>query len=136
MKKVISIFAISCCLLTISGCGDSKPDDIPQPYYKAAVQFIDVLDQVLDVEMDFETAYDETEYYVEIMEGYGNYEEIEDREKRIAAYGLAATALSASMIRMHLDPNCMTGYAEEGLQKLLEDRNDFAENFNIKIREE
>ncbi len=125
LKKVISVFTTSCLLMTIAGCGDSKPDGMPDPFYKAGVQFINVLDQVLDVEMDYETAYNETKLYVDVMEGYKD-EDIK--------YSLIAA--NAGTIRLNFSPDNLLGYSEKGLTTLLEDRNDFAEDFNVKAREQ
>lgn len=137
MKKFISLLSAFMIATAFVGCSSNdKPEDMPEAYYKAGVKFINILDQVLDVEMDFETAYEETEYYVDVMKGYGDYEDIEDEEEQMKVLLLSSTASSAFLIRFNLNPNGLAGYAEDGLEELLEDRNRFAKYFNIEEREE
>lgn len=128
-KKIIAGVLTVICFVSTTGCGENKPDDMPESYYKAGVKFIEILDQVIDVEMDLETAYEETEYYVDIMNDYTDSDDLEEQVGQLAALSLTSTSSRAAIIRVSL------GYGEYSIEELLEDRNSLAEDFNIKAKE-
>ncbi|MBQ8824171.1 MAG: hypothetical protein IJZ64_02965 [Ruminococcus sp.] len=109
---------------------------MPEAYYKAGIKFIELLDQVLDVEIDYKTAYENSEHYIDVIKEYGDYENAESKDEEIKRLGYSVDTTAATLIRIKLKPNGLTGYSEEcGLEELLEDRNEFAEKFNVEARE-
>lgn len=126
LKKVFATVVAYVSLLCASGCSSEKQNDMPESYYKAGVKFIKTLDEAIDMEIDYETAYEETERYIDVMEEYSEEGNDEDEAE---LYNLSIISSKANLIRVKLTA------PEYKLDELIEDRNELAEEFGIENME-
>lgn len=139
--KWIAIVLAAASLLFFSGCGEEEsemPDYMTETFYSAGVKFVDVLDQAIDMEIDAEEAAEKASAYADILK-----EEVETPEMEEAMKN-ADVDLETEKLIMNSTANNAASICEslkfydwEGdldLSELLEDRNQFAEDFGINSR--
>lgn len=55
MKKILNVLLV-CMLMFISGCGEKRPDDVPEAVYNDGVKAIEVFDKYWDAQISAEDA--------------------------------------------------------------------------------
>lgn len=140
--SAMMIFGLAGCGGVDSSSGKGSSSDIPegmsQAFYDAGVKFVGVLDSTIDMDLEPATAAEKGRIYADAMK-----EELESDEMQKALDEASVSAeteklimegyaLNASTICTHLE--YMDWADEFDVSELLEQRNDFADDFGIDDR--
>ena len=140
--SAMMVFGLAGCGGADSSDGKSSSSDIPegmsQAFYDAGVKFVGVLDSTIDMDLEPAEAAEKGKVYADAMK-----EELESDEMQKALDEASVSAeteklimegyaLNASTICTHLE--YMDWADEFDVSELLEQRNDFADDFGIDDR--
>lgn len=135
MKKHLKFLSVLASSVLLCACSN-KPDYIPDRTYEATKSAIEIVDKVLDGKMDFQTAYDEAEYYFEVIAGFDT-DKIEDKNDKLSA-SIAVNSTRALKSCLHtgkFKQDFNEKIDDEVFQKLEEQRNNVARQFGIDERD-
>lgn len=143
-KKLISILLAGAMAASLSACGNSEessggvPAGMSEGYYNAGIKAIAVMDDTIDLKIDYDVAAERLEMYADAMEkelesdagqeALKNAEVDAETEELILKTNINSLKTAAGTIKV----NDWKG--EPDISKLIDDRNDFADDFGISGR--
>lgn len=143
-KKIISILLAGAIAASLYACGDTEkssggvPAGMSEGYYSAGVKAIAVMDDAIDLKIDYDAAAERLDMYAEAME-----KELESDAGQKALKNADVDAETEELILKQNINNLKTASeslklsdweGESDLSKLIDDRNDFAEDFGVSDR--
>lgn len=130
MKKHLNFLSVLACSAVLCSCAPERPDYVNDRTYEAAKNVIEIVDEVIDGKMDFVTAYEKTDYYFDIIDGFDENDEL--------MAGIAKT--SADIVQLNLysgksKQEINDKIDDEFFSRLEDDRNSMAKHFGIEERD-
>ena len=143
-KKFISILLAGAIAASLSACGDTEkssgggPAGMSEGYYSAGVKAVAVMDDAIDLKIDYDAAAERLDMYAEAME-----KELESDAGQKALKNADVDAETEELIlKTHISSLKTAAESlkfsdwegESDLSKLIDDRNSFAEDFGVSNR--
>lgn len=130
MKKHLKFLSVLACSAVLCSCAPERPDYVNDRTYEAAKNVIEIVDEVIDGKMDFATAYEKTDYYFDIIDGFDDNDELNARLAKSTANTLQME-LYDGKFKQDFDDDI----DEKLFSELEEWRNRMAKNFGIEERD-
>lgn len=143
-KKIISILLAGAIAASLSACGNAEkssggvPAGMSEGYYSAGVKAIAVMDDAIDLKIDYDAAAERLDMYAEAME-----KELESDAGQKALENADVDAETEELIlKTHINSlktaaesiKLSDWEGEANISKLIDDRNSFAEDFGVSDR--
>lgn len=143
-KKFISILLAGAIAASLSACGNTEksfggvPAGMSEGYYSAGVKAVAVMDNAIDLKIDYDAAAERLDMYAEAME-----KELESDAGQKALKNADVDAETEELIlKTHISSLKTAAESlkfsdwegESDLSKLIDDRNSFAEDFGVSNR--